>query len=1499
MTGERRNRDYDPNPTGEQPPSTFFDDEITPPRGTEISVAGDSDSTSTATDAAEALEQKFARSQPQNRLRAKIDTQDLAVRNEFTRVKDAIASSLDRQGMLVFQAPTGSGKSLYGPLAAREIIRAEGRPDHIVVLQPRRDAAGGVATAMAAVAGEHGEELGRDIGFSTSETRQVRLDSSVKVITPGIFLRWLKDGQLTKAHVGALVIDEAHESSVEYHLILGLIKRLQEQGTAPPVIFMSATPDTTTLQKFYGLDKKDYVEVAGRPHPVETFYSEKPEVDYLAATAERVHSICTKKGPGDVLVFLPGTSEINTVAKQLGRIPNTEILPLHGQLPPEARQAIIDGNKNPNIRRVILSTNIAETSVTVPGLGFIVDSGRERDVRFDAEAGITRKGTGFISQAQARQREGRVGRTDIGECYRILTTEEFAALSERPEAAIHRENLAHLILQLKNMGIEPVDFPFIDPPEPGALQKGLEELQMLGALDDAGHITEIGREIGALKYFEPRIGRLIVESRRERCEEAALVLAAFERESKVLVPLNRPDHEERNQMWNRDNSDWLMRLKIFIAAYDNDLYAAVKKDDRRAESHFYNWCRNNKFNPNALIHLASRLDDYAVCAGIDCSRDYFVDQLRDADVRALSRVILAAHPDQVLLRCNATGYAKVDSVRAIADGKGSDVRPIYLDSNSIGAKALPDLCIGKVTEEPSGGLYANAVHPVTFDALQHVTPQLLETVRDPAHYVRSYGAVQRTVRYFPRGVPGTKFAADYQLAERLEYVNDGPEAVRAFAEALANSQVDENRRDYFDIQRSGPLSLLNLENQKTLAFLQNLQLRSRGRLILPSLTDWYISKLGKACSESTALAIKDRLIIKVTELCPPALEEAIVREYPAEVEIAKQTYPVHYEPSPDGPTAPPIARIEMSDFRLPYLRPADIPVLGPPDAPQHLIISIYNDIEGGEVQSSDLIFLQEQFEPARIRKEFAHSDLADLKMPLRVDDEQPLPTPAELGYNPVEFTTDFRGQPVYAYPGILHNYQSSTFFIYYFLTELEAATCTQEAEAARPSIAVQRKSDEAAKRALAETRRLQEIARAETERLRTAYDLWLLNHRPIQLDQIDEMAPLPPPAEIGYEPIVYAKNSSGEPQFAYPCIVQKYTQASYYSTPAVGNYTLEYRPTQTAATREQDASTVRHQFRLENKKKAEHAQATIDKVLGVINNLAPGTPDSPFTRADITHYHFLIASATQLGAPPGDPAIRAAESVLEKIKKIQQEYKTTYQPLWAEVTKLHQALVQSGKVALLNGDQRNIARLGNCTPREYDSLCRAWADALKYIKGGGLGNQNYFGEALWQAKEAKSYLSGLMSALRVSLESLPVETQHDLLDQLNFWEAFMQSQARTDLTADILTEIAEAKKAAHQNHNAKSIGSLFRKIENRVKPFLQKFEHKKGTAASWAAAYKKIWREILPKVEAEYGGVLTPEASRLIQPNLFTFAKELAAAPDDAALHKIEEKIEMEIAGAF
>jgi len=424
-----------------------------------------------------------------------------------------------RQGSAaVLIAPTGAGKTTRVPPAL--LAAGIGGGQRIVMLEPRRIAARAAARRMAE---EGGWTLGREVGYQVRFERKAGPETRILVVTEGILVQRLQADPFLEG-VGAVIFDELHERGLQADLSLAMARRVQREVRPDlKLVAMSATLDPGPVAAFLG--DCPTIESRGRLYPVDILYLDRPDdrplPGQIAAGVRRVLAAT----PGDVLAFLPGVGEIQRSAESLAGLAAEQdlaVLPLYGDLPAERQDAVL---RPLDRRKVVLATNVAETSITVDGVTAVVDSGAVRRLRFDPATGLDRLELGRISRASADQRAGRAGRQAPGICLRLWPAWEQATLPERETPEIARVDLAGPALQLLAWG-EPdlAAFDWFEPPDPAALATATLLLRQLGALNDQG-VTALGRTMARLPVH-PRLGRLLVEGqRRGRAREAALLAA--------------------------------------------------------------------------------------------------------------------------------------------------------------------------------------------------------------------------------------------------------------------------------------------------------------------------------------------------------------------------------------------------------------------------------------------------------------------------------------------------------------------------------------------------------------------------------------------------------------------------------------------------------------------------------------------------------------------------------------------------------------------------------------------------------------------------------------------------------------------------------------------------------------------------------------------------------------------------------------------------------------
>ena len=508
----------------------------------------------------------------------------------ITERRDELLATIRDHQVVVVAGETGSGKSTQLPKLCLELGRGlDGRIGHT---QPRRLAARAVAER---VAEELGSDLGEAVGYTVRFTDRVGPQTYVKVMTDGILLAEIQRDRDLRAY-DTLILDEAHERSLNIDFLLGYLTQLLPRRPDLKLIITSATIDTARFAAHF--DDAPVVEVSGRSYPVDVRYrpyGEEPDDDrdQVQAIVDALEELA-RAGPGDVLVFLSGEREIRDTAEALRRLElrGTEVLPLYARLSAAEQHRVFASHPG---RRIVLATNVAETSLTVPGIRYVVDPGTARISRYNRRTKVQRLPIEPVSQASADQRAGRCGRVAPGVCIRLYSEDDFEQRPEFTEPEILRTNLASVILQMAAIGLGDVAaFPFVDPPDQRSIADGITLLEELGALDrrrgdDRVRLTKLGRRLAQLPV-DPRLGRMVLEAERHGCAREVLVIASA---LAIIDPRERPTGEEQaadelHRRFADPASDFLAFLH---------LWEHLRREQKaRSSNQFRKMCRTEHLN---------------------------------------------------------------------------------------------------------------------------------------------------------------------------------------------------------------------------------------------------------------------------------------------------------------------------------------------------------------------------------------------------------------------------------------------------------------------------------------------------------------------------------------------------------------------------------------------------------------------------------------------------------------------------------------------------------------------------------------------------------------------------------------------------------------------------------------------------------------------------------------------------------------------------------------
>ncbi len=516
-----------------------------------------------------------------------------------------IAKAVSENQVVIVSGETGSGKTTQLPKICLELGR--GQKGLIGHTQPRRIAASSTAKRIAQ---ELGSPLGEHVGFKVRFNDTLSKGASVKLMTDGILLAETQTDPLLRAY-DTIIIDEAHERSLNIDFLLGYLKQLLPRRPDLKVIITSATIDAERFARHFGTPEKPapVIEVSGRLYKVEVRYrpvdrdpvtganpkpgepAPKAQVardkrDLMEAVVDAVDELC-RIGSGDVLVFLPGEREIRDCAESLRKHhpPHVEILPLFARLSVEEQDRVF---KTTNARRIVLATNVAETSLTVPGIRYVVDTGLARVKRYSFRNKVEQLQIEPVAQSSANQRAGRCGRVADGVCIRLFEEDDFNKRPKFADPEILRSSLASVILRMKSLHLTDVEtFPFIEPPQGRAIADGYQLLQEVGAVDDANELTPLGKKLAKLP-LDPRVGRMILAAVDNDCLTEMLIVASA---LSTQDPRDRPieyqqQADEKHKKFADEKSEFLSYLKIW--AWFEDAIAH-KKSNRQLQEN----CRAN------------------------------------------------------------------------------------------------------------------------------------------------------------------------------------------------------------------------------------------------------------------------------------------------------------------------------------------------------------------------------------------------------------------------------------------------------------------------------------------------------------------------------------------------------------------------------------------------------------------------------------------------------------------------------------------------------------------------------------------------------------------------------------------------------------------------------------------------------------------------------------------------------------------------------------------
>ncbi|MEK9710958.1 MAG: ATP-dependent RNA helicase HrpA [Thalassolituus sp.] len=895
------------------------------------------------------------------------------------RREEILALIKDHQ-VVVIAGETGSGKTTQLPKMCIEAgLGIYGRIGHT---QPRRLAARAVAQR---IADELQTPLGEQVGFQVRFTDQSSDKTRIKVMTDGILLAQTQRDRFLNEY-DCIIIDEAHERSLNIDFLLGYLKQLLPKRPDLKVIITSATIDVERFSQHF--DNAPVIEVSGRTFPVEVLYrplvrtdAEEEDRSMYEGVAEALYELVQvdrqKGSPGDTLVFLPGEREIRECADYLRHqnLKATDILPLYARLSAADQQKIFRPHGG---RRVVLSTNVAETSLTVPGIRYVIDAGVARISRYSYRTKVQRLPVEPISQASANQRAGRCGRIEPGVCIRLYEEQDFNSRPEFTDPEIRRTNLASVVLQMLNLKLGDIRrFPFVDPPDDRFVKDGYTLLSELGAVDGDRKITDIGQTMARLPV-DPRIGRMLIEADRRKCTAEMMIIASA---LTVADPRERPQEKqqaaaEKHRQWADDESDFATLINLWNGFEE--------ERQQQTQNQLRKWCKKNYLS---YMRMREWRDSHRQLHILLRDLKITVNETASS-YEALHKALLAGMLSHVGFRAEGKEF------------NGARNRKFILAPNSAGYKKPPKWIMAAELVETSK-LFARMVARIEPEWLEELGHDLLKYQYFEPHWHIKRGQVVAFQQSSLYGlVVNPRKRVDYSKTHREE-------AREVFiTEALVGQKL-ESGVDFYK-KNCGLIEAVTEYEEKS---------RRRDLVIDDqALIDFYEAALPEEAMSRRDLEVwfkradkeeKDRLYLTREFLLSDAARGISSVDYPADIEINGVAFPLSYTFAPgsrdDGVTlsvpAPMLAQINerLTEWLVPGfihnkvvaiikglpkpVRKQFVPV---PDTAEAFLKSASPDNGGLYIQLAD--YLNRTLRPARITpEELSAIELEDhLKMNFQV-----------------------------------------------------------------------------------------------------------------------------------------------------------------------------------------------------------------------------------------------------------------------------------------------------------------------------------------------------------------------------------------------------------------------------------------------------------------------------------------------------------------------------------
>ena len=832
-----------------------------------------------------------------NQRRTSLPTPQLDTELPIFERRDEIIETIRDNQVVVISGETGSGKSTQLPLIAMQMgLGVFGLIGHT---QPRRIAARSVANRIAS---QIGTSLGQQVGFKIRFDDKTNDNTFVKLMTDGILLAETQSDRFLDQYE-LIIIDEAHERSLNIDFLIGNLKRILSRRRDLKVVITSATIDTERFAEHFASEQgpAPVIQVEGRTYPVETRYipmeeSESVGDDPIEHTVSTISEV-VREEEGDILVFLPTEKDIKTVSKKLKGAQSAgsaiDVLPLYARLSTDQQNAIFQPGKR---RRIVLATNVAESSITVPRIRIVVDSGTARISRYAPRSKVQRLPIESISQASANQRAGRCGRIGPGICVRLFSEEDFEQRPKFTTPEIRRTNLASVILQTLALNLgEITEFPFIDPPQAESISDGYRTLFEIGAIDEHRKLTKLGRWLSRLPT-DPRIGRMLHAADQESClNEILIIAAALEIQDPRVRPAEKQKQaDEQHEKFKHEKSDFMSYLKLW------DFFHQLRSDLSRSK--FRKACQQNYLSLT-LIHqwqeIHRQLKSMVQQNGLKI-------QKRKDDYNAIHRSLLTGFLSGIASLTDKHDYT----------GAGGIKFNLWPGSGVFGSKPKW-IVVSELVETTRR--YGRTVGKIAPEWIEPIACHLTKHNFVDPHWSKKRQTVMAYENVSLFGLP-------IVARRRKNYAKVDPEVSRALfiEQGIVGSQI-EKKLEFLE------------HNQTVLSEAEQLAAKSRRRdwiVDTAILTEFYQNRLPEEAVDVAALSrlikkdgsLNERLKLTLNDLGLDAAENPS-ELFPDKVNVGSMQLPVHYRFEPgsedDGATIriPQEALSQIDDVQSGWLVP--------------------------------------------------------------------------------------------------------------------------------------------------------------------------------------------------------------------------------------------------------------------------------------------------------------------------------------------------------------------------------------------------------------------------------------------------------------------------------------------------------------------------------------------------------------------------------------------------